>query len=306
MSPKLRRKRGERTLPFWAFIGFVHDDNVRIVVLGLAIVCSVFIAGLSRDEKRQYAVNAWHTPAQDVYSLGLCSQRRANASVILPPSDIRYRGHVAELNHNSFARVQLLFPEALYGRTEQDTPVLLAMSARVAEETMEGMDLFVLPPRGLQALRITTPKHSWNQLTEMHMDSDSDDVENADGDDQKSWSRYPWPCPLHVVRLSSHLRSLDGIKEVLCESAAIMSGSEQGFLESERLDNSAPADRTVVAWQIKMDFMAMLSDREVLATSGDHLDLHLGSDQSPQAGYQFMCTREEEFRMSPKQFEDGT
>ena len=66
-----------------------------------------------------------------------------------------------------------------------------------------------------------------------------------------------------------------------------------------------PSDRTLLHWQGKFDLLSMLWSRETLATSTDLVDRHLSADGSPQAGYHFLCAREDVFSTADSIMDSG-
>ena len=207
---------------------------------------------------------------------------------------------IAELSVSGFNRLQVDYPDALHSKVSGDCPILIAFDAAVGNLLVDGeLPACVLPPGGLEALKLPEPTLLWHAL-------DPHDGSLAEGDDdgsdnevggQARW-RYPWPCPLHICRLAPHLKSLDSLKVVLEESAAVLVGPAEAFVITDNLESSVPVDRTIAPWQVKMDFVTMLYDRWVLANTDNIVDRHLGGDGSPIAGFRFLCLREETFTMT--------
>ena len=83
---------------------------------------------------------------------------------------------------------------------------------------------------------------------------DTDDEFN----DERTWHRYQWPLPLHMVRLASRIENMTGLNTVLHEAACVLSGPEEAFKQTEHLEASAPSDMIVLAWQIRFDWLLML------------------------------------------------
>ena len=298
----------KRLLPFLAFVSYVSDEN-RMILVGFVLVVGVWSAGYTSAERRQYAAKAWQTVDDGISTLEVCNGHRFPVEVALTGRDLRFRSQIAELTRPAFDRFQLAHPRALHLKSPSEVPILIAFNSSIAELVVDGeFPVLVLPYGGRTALKLQTPAFPWCVLDP----PENDDAASSDDDDggahavsgKDSW-RYPWPCPLHVCRLAPHLRNLSSLGSVLQESAALLVGPDESFNLTEGLEGSVPGDRTIAAWQVKMDQVAMAYDRHIMATEDSERDIHLCADGSPQAGYHFMCIREESFTMSREQFDHG-
>ena len=171
--------------------------------------------------------------------------------------------------------------------------MVIALSESIATEVVSGdLSVIVLPALGPQSLSLSVPTAVRAEFDEFDL-GDTDDESN----DERKWHRYQWPLPLHMVRLASRIKNMIELSTVLHEAACVLFGPEEAFKQTEHLEASAPSDRIVLAWQIRFDWLSMLWDRELLAmlAVGTIVDRHLGADQSPRCGYQFLCAREEAY-----------
>ena len=127
-----------RPLPFAAFVAFA--ENAKISLLGVVTVVAIFKAGASHGERRQFAVESWHTVDSDVASLHVCNPSALYQLLDLDLSDLRFRNQVAEVNAAAFPKIKS--PELdVDGRLDNylpihlqaaDVPVLSALSASIA------------------------------------------------------------------------------------------------------------------------------------------------------------------------------
>ena len=230
----------DRSVPFQSFLA-----DAEMNILGICYVIGVFLAGSTWAERRQYAVLAWYTPSALSHSLAIGPSHRFAAPLPLKSQDLRFRNQTAELTRECFWHLQLRNPETLASSSSTDVPVLFAFSSVVADGVLEGsLPLLVLPPLGLQSLRLPTPRHTWEELQPLPGDLDFEDTlsdyDEDDGDGTQHRSPYRWPCPVHVCRLARHLQSLNSLMSVLKESAAVICGGEDGFLLSDGLSESCP------------------------------------------------------------------
>ena len=154
--------------------------------------------------------------------------------------------------------------------------------------------IVVLPANGYSDLRLHRP----TELLES--DHELDDVDH----DNRDWNRFPFTVALHTTKLSWLLRDTKNVQAVLSESAAVLLGPEEGYLVSDRIKGITPHQTTISAWQVRMDLLTLLYQREELKS--DMINIrHLGGDMSPIKGWHWLCCREETITHSPEQVEAG-
>lgn len=281
-----------RECPFLAFVGSTSSDHgVPIVLYGaVGVVCN-FITGKSVHERRQAAAASWAETDDTIHSLELCSAFDFGRDVSLAPTDLRFQSQTAELVAEAFSIIQLQYPEVLYGKTARDVPIVLAFSSNIARDVVAGKcPVVVLPRNGSQSLRLQAPTQTRVEL------DDLEPVGGVDDGDDGTWSRYKWPLPMHVLRLSAQLRNVEALPSALFHAACITAGPEQAFLDLNSMEGCIPSPITVLAWQVKMDMLEMIWQREQLSSFKGLVDRHLGADQSPQQGWQFLCARQQVYR----------
>ena len=284
-----------RSFPFQALIGHEERGPNAITIVGLVVVCDILCGGTSRCEKRQYACRSWEVVDDSISSVEVCSAERLERPIDLSQGDLRYRNQIAEVTPACFERLLLASP-SLYGRKASDVPLLIAFSKAVAEEVADGiLPVVVLPAHAAAALRVPLPTARREEFDPLDEPECPGDVGDADLANEHRWRRYQWPLPLHIIRLASRLKNISDVTVVLRESACILSGPEAAFLQTENMSESLPTERTVLAWQIKLDWLTMISDRQELAATTDSVDRHVCADLSPQHGHHFMRAREEVF-----------
>ena len=252
-----------RDLPFYALLAF--ETDVGLSVLGLLLICDIALGGQSRDERRQYAVKSWVEVDSNISSLGIAFAYKLGNAYEFHRSSFRFRNQVAELHRECWQLMLAAhFIDGTALSTEvsrlapRDVPVVIAFSEQVAREAANGsLSCLVLPPGGFEALRLPRPSAFREQP-----DPDEDGTDD-EGDGVTSSAVYPWPCPLHVMRYANRLRSADEVRDGLVDAASILFGAQEGFLVGERLKR-VPSARTILAWQIKIDLIAMVFDREIL------------------------------------------
>ena len=77
-----------RRLPFYAFVA--HESDGSYVVDALCLVSGIWIAGTSKQERRQFAAKSWLTAASDICTLDLDLPRAATVDLRFAKSDFRY------------------------------------------------------------------------------------------------------------------------------------------------------------------------------------------------------------------------
>lgn len=290
-----------RDFPFTVFVGAeASDPDGCVTLFGAVGVTGVSITGESVYEKRQAATVSWEETDETIHSLEICTAVDfGRRQVSLDAADLRFKNQTCELTDVAFSQVQLEFPELLFERNAKDVPVVLAFSSRIAMEVVAGeCPVLLLPRFGSESLRLRKPKHKRVELEDLDPNADEDDVDEA------SWSRYKWPVPLHVLRVAKDLRSVDALGSVLFHAACITSSPEEAYLSTEQME-SVPGKSTILAWQVKMDMIEMIWQREQLSTYEGRVDRHLCADQSPQHGWQFLCGRQQVIRTSAASLVSG-
>ena len=283
-----------RDLPFTAFVGAeASGPDGCVTLFGAVGVTGVSIVGESVYEKRQAAAVSWEETDETIHSLEICSAVDfGRRQVSLDAADLRFKNQTCELTDVAFSQVQLEYPELLFGESAKDVPVVLAFSSRIAMEVVAGeCPVLLLPRFGSQSLRLRKPMHKRVEFEDLDPNADEGDV------DEPSGLRYKWPVPLHVLRLAKDLRNVDALASVLFHAACITSSPEEAYLRTDNME-SVPSEPTILAWQVKMDMTESIWQREQLSTYEGRVDRHLGADQSPQHGWQFLCGRQQVIRTS--------
>ena len=112
------------------------------------------------------------------------------------------------------------------------------------------------------------------------------DVETNVGP-RRNAGEYTWPFHYHAIRMASKLQSSGHFAEVVGD-ACVLLGAE--------LPTRLPSRWTLQRWELKLDIADMLYHRKALNTEvseGVTARRSLSSDSSPQAGFNFLCAREE-------------
>ena len=245
--------------------------------------------GQSHHEKRQWACKSWKIVDESICSLGLAAVYASPSKIVVDRGEFRYINTVGELKDECFRRLRNLpcFHEAfMRGTMPRDVPVLFAFSETIASSICaKQCPILVLPANASNDLRI--PAVEALRVDEQDLDTLAEDHPERD------WNRFPFPVALHMTKLSWLLRDTKNLELVLRESACVMLGPEQGFDLSEKTAGFCPHATTISAWQIRMDLVACLYQQEVLKQETAIVHRHLSADMSPQAGWHWLCAREE-------------
>ena len=102
-----------RRLPFTAFVA--HDEGRgAITIVGLVLVTGIFLAGNSRDERRQFAAESWQRVDESITSLEVCSAAEFCQPVDVSSTGLRYRNVTAAFNVSEFDSLQIAYPEKAF------------------------------------------------------------------------------------------------------------------------------------------------------------------------------------------------
>ena len=290
----------KRNFPFNAFIAYATDDQ-HYKIVSVSMISAAWLGGRTLEERRQYAVKSWAQVDDTISSLSLEITHPATNDLMVHRSQFRYVSTIGKLLPDVFENVirKPCFAEAFIpGTRPAHVPVLFSFSEKIANAIKSrSCHILVVPPNTCNDLKLHPP-------TQIHHKAhDLDD--GAEDEQDKDWHRYPWQIALHMTRLSWLLRSSEKMDDVLAEAAAVMMGAETGFAVSETVKTTMPNATTINAWQIRMDMLGMVYDRERLKSSDDICQIHLGADMSPIKGFHWLCAREEALRHTKQNWESG-
>ena len=150
-----------RRLPFYAFVAYESDGSY--VVVALCLVSGIWIAGTSKQERRQFAVKSWLTAASDICTLDLDLPRAATVDFKFAKSDFRYINTIGELKPAAFHAClgAACFEDAVpLGMRPRpcDIPVLFAFSQCVGDSIARGgFSTLVLVPNAVRDLQLPFP-----------------------------------------------------------------------------------------------------------------------------------------------------
>ena len=92
---------------------------------------------------------------------------------------------------------------------------------------------------------------------------------------------------------------------MLSEFASLVVGPESAFEITDQISTITPHETTITAWQIRMDLLTLLWEREQLTTD-DICQRYLCADMSPVARYHWLCAREETVRFKQEAIDTGS
>jgi hypothetical protein len=221
----------------------------------------------------------------------------------LPLDSLRFHSTYGELSASTFislkacnacesSSVHVLGDSLDESAKPGNIPVLFAFSDAIARDACRGtLPYMVVLPHVCEHLGLPPPT--------LHTRSDSVDVAS-----KRDFLRYPWPCPLHVVKLSWGLKPPEYMQTTIHQSAALLVGPEDAFDATLGIEDRLPSVSTIYDWQVKMDMLTSLWER-VLLSHDNFTVRHLAADMSPQVSYNFLCMREERFSLPMDTFENA-